>query len=156
MKIRKIIGSFHIYAIFGICLHAVVRAVGVVVYQGGFKFDPTIFQRPCQLPFPFNTEIAVYVSIELCFVVGVLTVVGHPAADTIWAMIWHRHIPERTVTGVEATHVHLVHIGEGIAVDSASIAMGCDVEDGFEGYQCQGFMGGGSNPGAESHKADRK
>lgn len=43
-------------------------------------------------------------------------------------MIWHRHVPERTVTGVEATHIHLIHIGEGVGVDSASIAMGCDVE----------------------------
>ena len=63
--------------------------------------------------------------------------IGHPAADTIWAMIWHGYVPERTVTGVEATHVHLIHIGEGVAVDSPSIAMGCDVEKGLKNISAE-------------------
>lgn len=58
--------------------------------------------------------------------------IGHPAADTVWGMIGHGHVPERTISGVEATHVHLIHIGEGVTVNSPSIAMGCDVEKGLK------------------------
>lgn len=128
LKIRKIIGSFQIYAIFGICLHAVVCAVGIVIHKRGFKFHPAILQRPRQFPFAFNTKIAVYVGVEFCFVVVVLMIIGYPATDTVGPMIWHGHVPERTVTGVEATHIHLIHIGEGIAVSYPSNAMGCDFE----------------------------
>lgn len=59
-------------------------------------------------------------------------IIGHPAADTVGPMNWHGHVPERAVTGAEATHVHLIHFGEGVAVDSPSIAMGCDVEKGLK------------------------
>ena len=131
MYFREIIRSFHIYAVFGICLEAVVCAVGMIIHKRWLKFDPTVFQRSCQFPFALDTEIAVYVGVELCFVVGILMIIGHPAADTVWAMIRHGHIAERTVTGVEATHVHLIHTGEGVRLDSLPIAMGCDVEKGL-------------------------
>ena len=131
MYFREIIRSFHIYAVFGICLHAVVCAIGMIIHERWLKFDPAVFQRSCQFPFALDTEIAVYVGVELRFVVGILMIIGHPAADTVWAMIRHGHVPERTVTGVEATHVHLIHTGEGVRLDFLPIAMGCDVEKGL-------------------------
>lgn len=100
--------------------------------KAGSNSTPTVLQRPCQFPFPFKTEIAVYVGVEFCFVVGVLMVIGHSAAETVGPMIWHGHVPERTVTGIKANHVHLVHLGEGVGIDCPPIAMGCDVEKGWK------------------------
>ena len=130
LEIRKIGGSLQIHAILGIRLHVVVCAIGIVV-QRRLEFEPTVLQRPCQVPFAFETVVAVYVGVELCLVVGVLMIIRHPPADTVGPVIWHRHVAERTVTGVEATHIHLIHLGEGVAVDSPSIAMACDVEKGL-------------------------
>lgn len=59
-------------------------------------------------------------------------IIGHPATNTVGPVIWHGHVPERTVTRVKATHIHLIHVDEGVAEDSPSIAMGCDVEKGWK------------------------
>lgn len=47
-------------------------------------------------------------------------------------MIWHGHIPKRTIIGVEA-HVHWIHYDGRLP----SIAVGCDVGEGWKGISAK-------------------